>query len=76
MSLPRHLICLSEEHVNTVCSSPFKRHGPAFVEHSEEPLFPSLEKPALTLKARNPKRKKKGHEEGKLFPGASAAAHC
>lgn len=73
MSLQRHLICLSEEHVNVVCNSPFKRQGPAFVEHSEEPLFPSLEKPALTLKAWN---QKKGHEEGKLFPGASAAMHC
>lgn len=73
LSLQRHLICLSEEHVNAVCNSPFKRHRPAFVEHSEEPLFPSLEKPALALEAWN---QKKGHGEGKLFPGASAALHC
>lgn len=73
LSLQRHLICLTEEHVNAVCNSLFKRHRPAFVEHSEEPLFPSLEKPALALEAWN---QKKGHGEGKLFPGASAALQC
>lgn len=46
LSLRRHFIRLTEEHVSAICNSPFKGHRPAFVEHFEEPLFPSLEKPA------------------------------
>lgn len=61
MSLERHLICLSEEHVSAVCNPPFKRHGPAFVEHSDEPLFPSLGKASPRSQSGS---RKKGHEEG------------
>lgn len=68
LSLQKHFIHLTEEHVNTVCNSPFKGHQPAFVEHFEEPLFRLWKsQPSLFLKAWN---EKKGQEEGKLFPGA------
>lgn len=70
LPLQRHFIHLTEEHVNTVCNSPFKGHQPAFVEYFEEPLFPSLEQPALAISQTMESGKKKGQEEGKLFPGA------
>lgn len=55
-SLQRHLICLSEQPVNAVCNSPFKKPGPAFVELSSQPLFPlwkgqpPLSKPGIRKK--------------------------
>lgn len=58
LSLQRHFIHLTEERVSAVCNSPFKGHQPAFVKRFDEPLFPSLEKPALALSQTEESRKK------------------